>query len=107
MNKKIIFKDGSALAISVSMAEEGKMATIAYNQLLGFIEDELLNHAGLSLKTKEVLTESEDDELSLDEFDEEEFEDEDMVEWDEERIDEDELEDEEWEDEDELEDEIL
>jgi hypothetical protein len=100
MNRKIFFGDDSALTISISVAEEGRMAAIAYNSLLDFIEDELLEHPELSLQAGTNMAELEND-LSLDELDEEEFEDEDLTDLDEDEIDEEELEDDDWEDEDE------
>jgi hypothetical protein len=102
MNRKIFFGDDSALTISISVTDEGRMAAIAYNSLLGFIEEELFEHPELSLQSETNSTELEED-LSLDELDEEDFEDEDLANLDEDEIDEEELEDYEWEDEDETE----
>lgn len=99
MNRKILFGDNSALEIVVSMPEGGKMAVIAYNTLLDFIDEELLDHPDLSLQTDEDLTElEEDDELTLDDLDEEEFGDDDFIDLDadEEELDEEELEEELW-----------
>jgi hypothetical protein len=84
MNRKLFFEDGSAVEVSVTVAEEGKMAKVALQKMIEFLDEELLDDPRLALQEEEA-------ELDLDE---EELDDE-LI---------DELEDEEWLDEEEIED---
>lgn len=86
MNRKIVFKDGSAIQLTTEIVEIGEMATDAYRRLKDFIEAELIE-----------ADQSEEEDLS--DLDEEDFEDldEEELDFDDDDLDDDEL----WEEEEE------
>lgn len=92
MTRKLTFKDGSQIAVSVDVVESGNLAQTAYQTLLNFIEEELV---GPSHTNGEHL---EDDLLEDDWLDDDDLEDD----W----LDSDDLEDD-WLDDDNLEDDLL
>lgn len=105
MSRKLVFGDNSTIEISISIPEEGKMATLAYQKLIDFIDDELADDPELSIQADEDLFLEDDDlldddleeeELLEDELDEEELDDD---EFDEDDFDEDDFGDA-WDDED-------
>ena len=79
MSKKLTFGDGSEIDISIEIIEYGEMARLAYQKLLDFIADELVEDASIDKEDldDEDLDDLDDDWLEDDDLDDDDFEDDD------------------------------
>jgi hypothetical protein len=92
MNRKLLFEDGSVVEVSFTVTEEGKMAKIALQKLVEFLDEELIDDPRLAFHEEEL-------ETNLD-LDEEELADDEDLDLDEDWLEDEDIEDD-WEDEDE------
>jgi len=103
MSRKLFFEDGSTIEVSVTPVNGGKLATAAYQRLIEFIDNELMDEFEISFQADDLdILEDDLEEVDLDEVDLDEIDlDEDVDEsddFDDELIDDDE--EEEWGDDD-------
>ena len=104
MSRKLFFEDGSTIEVSVTPVNGGRLATAAYQRLIEFIDNELMDEFEISLQADDLdileddLEEVDLDEVDLDEIDLDEDELDDLDDLDDELIDDDE--EDEWSDDD-------
>lgn len=75
MSRKLFFEDGSTIEVSVTPVNGGRLATAAYQRLIEFIDNELMDEFEISLQAdgldilEDDLEEVDLDEVDLDEID--------------------------------------
>jgi hypothetical protein len=67
MSRKLFFDDGSTLEVVVTPQNGSRAAAAAYQRLLEFIDDELMDEFEVSLHADDLDVLEEDEEIELDE----------------------------------------